>query len=78
MAYWINDTVKVGNARQLQFYMDADADVANLPNLTTKGAQQGEDEASNLPCGKGSTAFSIGSGSVFILNSSNVWTKIGG
>ena len=37
MAYWINDTVKVGNARQLQFYMDADADVTNLPNLTTKG-----------------------------------------
>lgn len=78
MAYWINDTVKVGNARQLQFYIDTDEDISNLPNLTTSGVKQGDDEVSNLPCGKGSTAFSIATGNVYILNSFDEWIKIGG
>lgn len=78
MAFWINESAKVGNARQLQFIMDSDSDKNNLPTSSTSGTQQGNDTVVNLPCGKGSTAFSIASGKVFILNSSDSWVEIGG
>lgn len=78
MAYWINESAKVGSGRQISYYLDADSDVANLPTTTTSGVKQGTDEVSCLPCGKGSAALSIGSGKVYILNSNNVWTEIGG
>ena len=78
MAYWIDATTRANNARQLQFYIDADADINKLPTMTKIGTQQGGDVISCLPCGKGSTAFSVATGNVFILNSSGVWMKIGG
>ena len=55
-----------------------DSDVNSLPTSTASGTKQGNDEVSCLPCGKGSTALSIATGKVFMLNSSNVWTAIGG
>ena len=78
MAYWINESAKVGNGRQISYYLDADSDVANLPTTTTSGVKQGADEVSCLPCGKGSAALSISSGKFYVLNSNNVWTEIGG
>lgn len=78
MAYWIDASTKANNSRQFSFYMDTDADKNSLPTNVASGVQQGEDTVSCLPCGKGSTAFSIASGSVFVLNSNNEWTKIGG
>lgn len=78
MAYWIDATTKANSSRQFSFYMDADVDKNSLPTTVASGVQQGEDTVSCLPCGKGSTAFSIASGSVFVLNSNNEWTKIGG
>lgn len=76
--YWIDASTKANNARQFQYYMDTDADKNNLPTSSSSGVKQGEDEVSCLPCGKGSTAFSIGSGNVFILNSNDEWKMIGG
>ena len=78
MAYWINATTRANNARQLQFYIDTDADVTTLPTISNFGVQQGDDTISFLPCGKGSTALSIASGNIFILNSNGSWIKIGG
>ena len=78
MAYWINESAKAGNSRQIQYMMDADTDKTSLPTSAAPGVQQGEDETIHLPCGKGSLAFSIASGKVFVLNSSDSWVEIGG
>ena len=76
--YWIDASTQSNSSRQFQFFMDTDADKNNLPTSTTPGVQQGDDEVSCLPCGKGSTVLSIESGKAFILNSSDVWVQIGG
>jgi len=57
--------------------MDADTDKNNLPTVAADGVPQG-DSVTHLKCGKGSTAFSIDSGKMFMLNSSNSWVEIGG
>lgn len=74
--YWINDTVKIGNNRQIQFFTDTNDDIVNLPTSNTYGVKQGNDIIHYLPCGKGSTALSIGSGDIFILNSSDQWIRL--
>ena len=78
MAYWIEESASVGNARQITYLMDTDTDKDSLPTTSAPGVQQGEDEVMHMPCGKGSKALSIESGSVFILNSNDEWIKIGG
>lgn len=78
MAYWINESAKVGTMRQLQYIMDTDTDKTSLPTSTTAGTQQGTDQTAHLPCGKGSMALSIASGKMFVLNSSNSWVEMGG
>lgn len=77
MAYWINDTARSSPTRQMQYIMDTDADKSNLPTAAADGVSQG-DSVTHLKCGKGSTALSIGSGKIFMLNSSNSWVEIGG
>lgn len=77
MAYWINDTAPFSPTRQMQYIMDADTDKDNLPTATAEGASQ-DDSVTHLKCGKGSTALSIESGKIFMLNSSNSWVEIGG
>jgi len=61
----------------MQYIMDADTDKDNLPTATAEGASQ-DDSVTHLKCGKGSTALSIESGKIFMLNSSNSWVEIGG
>lgn len=78
MSYWIDATTKANNPRQLQFYVDTDADISKLPTTSTNGVKQGNDSFSCRPCGKGSVAFSIASGNLFVLNSSDNWVQIGG
>lgn len=78
MAYWIDETAKVGNRRQLSFFMDTDADINSLPTSSALGTQQGDDIVSCLYCGKGSAAISIESGKIYILNSNDQWIAIGG
>ena len=58
--------------RQFQYIVDANTDINSLPTSTTKGAN-GEDCISI-----GSMALSIASGNIYVLDSSNTWTKVGG
>jgi len=58
------------------FYADTAADVANLPTYGAPGTQQGKDIKSCEPVYYGSDCFVIETGEVYILNSSDVWTKI--
>lgn len=74
--YWISQDSS-GRDRQMQFFMDSDDDVQNLPGINTMGVQQGEDRVSCLPVDKGSMALSIESGKIFILNSNNAWKRPG-
>ena len=77
MAYWFVAGTNPGASKQVQFYMDSDSDVVNLPTTTSNGVKQ-EDDVSYLPCGKGSSALSIESGKVFMLNSNDGWIEFGG
>lgn len=77
MAYWINDSVPYSPSRQVQYFMDSDSDKDNLPTSSVEGASQG-DSVTSKECGKGSIALSIGSGKLFVLDSEDNWTEIGG
>jgi len=78
MAYWYDDTSpRSGTSRRcIAFYMDSDSDLAELPTSTTEGTPQLNDTTLHLPVGKGSTAFSIDSSSVFMLKSDDTWQEI--
>lgn len=78
MAYWIDESAKVGSGRQVTFFCDSDNDISNLPTSSASGVKQDTDDVSCLPCGKGSKALAIESGKIYILNSSDSWTEIGG
>lgn len=77
MAYWIDHKESYVPGRQVQFFMDSDADIANLPTSAAIGVQQ-DDSVASQKVAKGSIALSIESGSVYILNSNDSWVKIGG
>ena len=77
MAYWINDSVLYSPSRQVQFFMDSDSDKDDLPTSSAEGTSQG-DTVTHKKVGKGSTVLSISSGKVFILDSEDNWTEIGG
>ncbi len=77
MAYWIDNNQPYVSGKQVQFFADTDADIANLPTATSTGVEQG-DSVSHQIVGKGSTALSIESGNVYMLNSNNSWVQIGG
>ena len=75
--YWINNSNEThGSSKQVPFMCDTLADISNLPTSQASGVQQGEDTASCLPCAKGSSCFCIGESSLFMLNSSDVWTEV--
>ena len=78
MAYWFRAGISPENSRQVEFIMDSDSDKSSLPTSSSAGTPQNGDDVLHLPVGKGSTAFSISSGKVFMLNSSDSWIEIGG
>ena len=78
MAYWFAAGHDPGASKQVQFLMDTDSDKSSLPTSSSSGEKQGTDNTSCLPVGKGSIAFSIATGKVFMLNSSDQWIQIGG
>ena len=65
MAYFMHKGLPKG---QKEYFIDTDSDVASLPTSTSTGEK----------AAKGSMAISIASGNLFILNSSDQWTKVGG
>lgn len=77
MAYWIDNKESYTPGRQVQFFMDSDTDIANLPTSADFGVEQ-DDSVAHQKVAKGSTALSIETGSVYMLNSSDSWVKIGG
>lgn len=77
--YWIdiNATPKqTPRGEQRAFFADAVSDVSNLPTSSTLGVKQGDDNESFKCVLPGATCLVIATGEVYILNSSNVWTKL--
>ena len=77
MAFWFKAGSNPGSSRQVEFIMDSDSDKSKLPTSSAPGTQQDTDDVINLPVGKGSMAFSIATGKIFMLNSSDTWVEVG-
>ena len=75
MAYFLNQGSK---ARQEQFIVETIADVANLPTMTTEGDSSIAVGESYQKVMMGSIALCVETGEFYILNSNNVWSKVGG
>ena len=81
MAYWIQEYGGDGknDSRYKLFYCESESDVADLPNLTDEGIQQGTDNISNKPCIAGCEALALDTGDLYVLKkTTNMWEKIGG
>ena len=79
MAYWIDDhdpVISSSTSDQRNFYCDTTADIADLPGIDRFGVQQGDDTLSYHPVGPGSSCLCIGAGSLYILNSQDVWVEV--
>lgn len=76
MAYWFVPGVNPGGSNQKQYMMDSDSDLTSLPTATSNGVKQADD-VTHLPCGRGSMAVSIQSGTIYALNSQNEWAEFG-
>lgn len=79
MAYWIDEhdpDIAGGTSNQRSFYCDNTADIPNLPGIDRYGVQQGDDTVSCQPVGAGSSCLCIGAGSLYILNSTDVWVEV--
>lgn len=77
--YWIdiNATPKqTPRGEQRAFFADVVSDVSNLPTSSTLGVKQGDDDESYKCVLPGATCLVIATGELYILNSSNVWTKL--
>ena len=76
MAYWIRSAGSDTRSGHRTFYMDSDSDLINLPTSKKEGVKQDVDSTANHKCAIGSEALSIGSGKVYVLNSSDEWKEI--
>jgi hypothetical protein len=77
--YWIDENSSpkgTPRGEQKSFFADAVSDVANLPTSIALGVKQGNDEESCKCVLPGSSCLVIATSEVYILNSSNVWTKL--
>ena len=77
--YWIDENSSpkgTPRGEQKSFFADAVSDIANLPTSSTLGVKQGDDEESYKCVLPGASCFVIATGDLYILNSSDVWTKI--
>lgn len=76
MAYWINKSGNASRPNWKQFYCDNTEDVAALPSSVAEGTQQEIDSSAHKICSVGSECLVIGTSDVYVLSSSNVWTKL--
>ena len=77
--YWIDENSSpkgTPRGEQKSFFADAVSDIANLPTSSALGVKQGDDEESYKCVLPGASCFVIATGDLYILNSSDVWTKI--
>ena len=75
MAYFLN---KGTEERQEQFLVETAAEIAKLPTATSLGDKSVAVENAYQKVAAGSTALVIATGEVYVLTTSNVWTKVGG
>lgn len=75
MAYWYDDTSARGltSRRCVDFMMDSEEDLEALPTSSAEGEPQGDDSTLHLKVAKGSTAMSIETKILYILNSKDQW-----
>ena len=78
MAYWYDDTSarSMTSRRNVDFMMDDDSDVSLLPTIENEGVPQDGDSTLHLPVGKGSSALSIATATLFMLNSQGEWVQM--
>ena len=77
--YWIDENTspkQTPRGEQKAFFADAVSDVSNLPTSIALGVKQGDDEESCKCVLPGSSCLVIATSEVYILNSSNEWTKL--
>ena len=74
--YWLDEFIFDQNTDRVCFMMDSDQDIESLPTSKTPGVEQAGGNVSNEPVALGSLAYSIDSGSRFMLNSADVWKKL--
>lgn len=77
--YWIDENTspkQTPRGEQKAFFADAVSDVSNLPTSIALGVKQGNDEESCKCVLPGSSCLVIATSEVYVLNSSNVWTKL--
>ena len=77
MSYWIDDSAPVGRTSRkvVSFMADSDSDIPDLPTSSSEGVSQG-DSTTHMKVARGSSCLSLGSGSLFILNSSDQWIEV--
>ena len=69
MAWWESSKSQLNNSKERSFYADAESDVSNLPtsdNDYPDGIEPGAD------------CIVIGSGNIYILDSTRTWSPLGG
>ena len=80
--YWLDQTQSSTNSQKL-FYADTESDIENLPTSKKFGVKQDYTYTdptveAERPVLIGSQCLVIETGDIFMLNSNNIWTKIGG
>ena len=81
--YWLDENDAQVDNSQKAFFADDVSDIENLPTAKSWGAEQdyrysNPDIKYNYPVQYGSTCFVIATADVYMLNSKNIWTKVGG
>ena len=80
--YWL-DHNQSSTASQKVFYADTDNDVLNLPTSKSRGVEQNYRYSDptfdgSAPVEFGSQCMVISTGEVYMLNSQDIWERIGG
>lgn len=75
MAYWIDPTDHDQNGGTRSFLADAETDIALLPTSVAVGTG-GINDTDNEKVAIGSSCLCIGNAGFYMLNSSNIWTKM--
>lgn len=80
--YWLDHNQSSTNSQKV-FYCDDESDIEMLPTSRSPGEPQGYKSVDptvvqNAPVVIGSQCLVISTGEVYMLNSQDIWAKIGG
>lgn len=74
MAYWIDNTDSDQTGNTKAFMCDAASDISSLPTSSAEGG--GDDIVARQKVAKGSSCLCLGEGTLYILNSSDIWVQL--